>query len=69
MRHQITAEELMGLYPEVVMASCSGDGPWKRLVARMDPMARTITYVVQVNNRDLYIGGNVSLAIDTYNEN
>ena len=76
MTHQITAEELMGWYPEVVMASATGDGPSKRLqsfpkrlVARIDPMARIITYIVQVNNLELYNGGNISLAIQTYNEN
>ena len=69
MTHQITAEELMGWYPEVVMASATGDGPSKLLVARIDPMARIITYIVQVNNLELYNGGNISLAIQTYNEN
>lgn len=69
MSHQITAEELMGWYPEVVMASCIGDGPSKRLLARIDPMARTITYKVHVNNHELYNGGNISLAIQTYNDN
>ena len=68
MSHQVTAEELMGWYPEVVMASCFGDGPSKRLSARIDPIARNITYMVHVNDLKIYDGGNISLAIQTYNE-